>query len=419
MLIVAPLSIVGVWREEFQKYADYDYTLAVLSGTADAKRKALQRLSGSGLQVAVINYESAWRMEKELLAWDADLILCDEGHKIKSHNISASKAMHRLGARACYRLLLTGTLITNKAVDIFSPYKFLNPEIFGGSFYSFRNRYFDMCGYGNYTPVLKKHMAAELTDRLHSIAYRARKADCLDLPEVTEIMRRVPLENAAAKLYATMVEESYAALGQGEVTATNVLTRLLRLSQITGGFLRDEDGKDHAVSTAKLDVLEDIVESAMEDGQKLVIIARFIPELDAICRMLKKKGLRYTRISGEVKDRDAQVQAFQHDPDVPFFVGQIATAGLGITLTAASTLVFYSLDYSMSNFEQTKARIHRVGQRNACTYIYLTATGTVDEKVLRALRDKADLARVLVDDYRKGRNPFAAMEEPHGSTDDL
>jgi SNF2 family DNA or RNA helicase len=89
------------------------------------------------------------------------------------------------------------------------------------------------------------------------------------------------------------------------------------------------------------------------------------------------------------------------------FVGQIATAGMGITLTAASTMVFYSLDYSMSNFEQTKARIHRVGQKNACTYIYLTAKGTVDEKVLKALKDKADLAKALVDDARSGKNPFA------------
>jgi SNF2 family DNA or RNA helicase len=103
---------------------------------------------------------------------------------------------------------------------------------------------------------------------------------------------------------------------------------------------------------------------------------------------------------GGVKDRDEQVARFQTDPAVQVFVGQIATAGLGITLTAASTMVFYSLDYSMSNFEQAKARIHRVGQDYKCVYIYLTAWGTVDEKVLQALREKADLARTLVDDYR-------------------
>ena len=109
---------------------------------------------------------------------------------------------------------------------------------------------------------------------------------------------------------------------------------------------------------------------------------------------------------GETKDRAEQVRRFQENPGVTVFVGQIATAGLGITLTAASTMVFYSLDYSMANFEQAKARIHRVGQHENCTYIFLTAKDTVDEKVLKALRDKADLARTLVDDYRKGVNPF-------------
>ena len=111
-------------------------------------------------------------------------------------------------------------------------------------------------------------------------------------------------------------------------------------------------------------------------------------------------------ITGAVKDRDEQVRRFQTDFDVTMFVGQIATAGLGITLTAADKMVFYSLDYSMSNFEQTKARIHRVGQRNPCTYIYLIAENTVDAKVLKALRDKADLAKTLIDDCRAGHNPF-------------
>lgn len=407
VLIVAPLSILGVWQEEFNKFADFDYNLAVLTGTSAKKIDTLRHLNGSALQVAVINYESAWRLEKELTAWNPDLIIADEGHKIKTHNISASKAMHRLGARARYRLLLTGTPVTNKAIDVFSQYKFVNPAIFGQSFYAFRNRYFDMVGYGNHTPVLKKSMERELTEKIHSIAYRATKAECLDLPETTDIIRKVELEPQAMLLYRNLVKDSYAELSEGEVTITNVLTKLLRLSQLTGGFLGSDDcSKAEQISTAKLKVLEDIIDSALEENKKLVVIARFIPEINAICRMLDKKGVRYSLLTGSVKDRDEQVYRFQNDSDVPIFVGQIATAGLGITLTAASTMVFYSLDYSMSNFEQTKARIHRAGQRMPCTYIYLTASGTVDEKVLKALKNKANLAKTLVDDYRAGQNPF-------------
>lgn len=414
MLIVAPLSILSVWEAEFAQFAAFDYALAVLTGDSAKKTDTLRHMNGAALQVAVVNYESAWRMEKELAAWGPDLIVCDEGHKIKTHNISASKAMHRLGAKAGYRLLLTGTLITNKAIDVFSPYKFLNPTIFGTSFYAFRSRYFDMVGYGNHTPVLKKSMEAELSARLHSIAYRAAKADCLDLPETTDVVRQVELEPAARKIYRSLVKESFAELASGEVTAPNVLTRLLRLSQLTGGFLgSDENAAVQQISSAKLSAMEDILESAVAEGQKLVIIARFLPEIRAICKELDGRGLRYACITGEVQDRAAQVAQFQNNPDVPVFVGQIATAGLGLTLTAASTMVFYSLDYSMSNYEQAKARIHRVGQRNPCTYIHLIAKGTVDEKVLTALRNKADLAKALVDDCRCGRNPFILEEAFH------
>ena len=410
ILIVAPLSILGVWKEEFQKFADVPYSLVLLNGTESRKSENLRQIPTNKLQVAVINYESAWRLEDELAAWDADLIVCDEGHKIKTHNIAASKCMHRLGARARYRMLLTGTIITNKAIDVFSPYKFLNPSVFGNSFYTFRNRYFDMTGYGQHVPVLKSDRADELTRRIHSIAFRATKNECLDLPKTTEIVRTIELFPMAADLYKRLARDSFIALEEGEVTATNVLTRLLRLSQLTGGFLqRDESEKPLFASREKLLALSDIVDSAAEDGKKLVIIARFLPEIDAIRRMLEKKRIGYSVISGEIRDRDEQVRRFQTDPDVTVFVGQIATAGLGITLTAADTMVFYSLDYSMSNFEQAKARIHRVGQRNPCTYLYLVAAGTVDEKVLQALRDKADLARVLIDEYRAGRNPFQTI----------
>lgn len=407
LLIVAPLSILGVWRDEFDKFAGYEYCLSVLEGTAARKADTIRHMAGKSLQVLVINYESAWRMEKELAEWRPDMIVCDEGHKIKTHNIAASKAMHRLAAKAKYRLLLTGTVITNKPIDVFSQYKFCDPAIYGNSFYQFRNRYFDMVGFGGYTPVMKRSMEGEFTERLHSIAFRATRAECLDLPEFTDIVQRIDLEPQAMRIYRQLVRDSYAELAEGSVTVTNVLSQLLRLSQLTGGYVGNDDaGGITQVSTAKLDALADLVDGAVADARKIVVIARFVPEIHAIGKMLEKKKIRYAQISGEIRDRDEQIAAFQNDPDLPVFIGQIATAGLGITLTAASLMVFYSLDYSMSNYEQTRARIHRVGQKNECTYIHLVARGTVDEKVLKALHDKANLAKSLVDDYRAGMNPF-------------
>lgn len=406
VLIVAPLSILGVWEEEFARFADFPYTLTVLKGTADKKRKLLSELKYNNLEVVVVNYESARLLEKELLQYDADMIVADEGHKIKENRSKQSKTMHALGDKAQYKLLLTGTLITNKEIDVFSQYRFLNPQIFGTSFYTFRNQYFDMVGYGNHIPRFRQWKIDDFLQKLHSIAYRVTKAECLDLPEITEDIVPIELEPKAMKIYTDLEKESFAELKNSEVTAMNVLTKLLRLSQVTGGHLTDDESDTHQISTAKLDALSDIIDSAVEQGQKIVVMARFVPELNDIENLLQNKNIDYAVVRGGVKDRAEEVRRFQEDDNCKVFIGQIAAAGLGITLTAASTMVFYSLDYSMSNFDQAKARIHRVGQKHNCHYIYLIATGTVDRKILRALCDKIDLAKTLVDDYRNGINPF-------------
>lgn len=406
ILIVAPLSILGVWEQEFKNFAAFPYTLTVLKGTAEKKRKQLKETNGDGLRIIVVNYESARLLEKELLQYNADMIVADEGHKIKENRSKQSKTMHALGDKAQYKLLLTGTLITNKEIDVFSQYRFLNPQIFGTSFYTFRNQYFDMVGYGNHIPRFRQWKMDDFLQKLHSIAYRVTKAECLDLPEITEDIVPIELEPKAMKIYTDLEKESFAELKNSEVTAMNVLTKLLRLSQVTGGHLTDDESDTHQISTAKLDALSDIIDSAIEQGQKIVVMARFVPELNDIENLLQNKNIDYAVVRGGVKDRAEEVRRFQEDDSCKVFIGQIAAAGLGITLTAASTMVFYSLDYSMSNFDQAKARIHRVGQKHNCHYIYLIATGTVDRKILRALRDKIDLAKTLVDDYRNGINPF-------------
>jgi len=360
----------------------------------------------TGLQVVVVNYESAWRIQDALEEFGAELIIADEGHKIKEARTAQAKCLHYLGDRAQYKLLLTGTLITNHELDAFSQYRYLNRKVFGDSFYRFRNTYFDMVGYGNYIPRFRSYMQEDFLQKMHSIAFRVTKDECLDLPEIIEEVREIELEPKAMKMYQEIEKESYTELQNSEVSAVNVLTKLLRLSQLTGGHLTDDDGDCNAVSTAKLAALEDIVDSMMAENKKLVIIARFVPEMNDIQEMLEKKGIGYAVVRGGVKDRAEEIRRFQEDSDCMVFIGQIAAAGLGITLTAASTMVFYSMDYSMSNFEQAKARIHRVSQKNDCLYIYLIAKETVDRMVLKSLRNKVDLAKLLVDDYRKGKNPF-------------
>lgn len=286
VLVVAPLSILGVWEEEFEKFADFPYSLTILKGTSAKKKEQLTKLPDKGLQIVVVNYESAWRLEKELIAYNADLVIADEAHKLKGNRSKQSQGMQHIGDKTRYKLLLTGTVITNRELDVFSQYRFLNSQIFGTSFYSFRNQYFDMGGYGNHTPIFRKWMTDDFLRKLHSIAYRVTKAECLDLPEMTEEVRTVNLEKDAAKLYDSIESDSYAEMDESEVTTANILTRMLRLSQITGGHLTDDDGVVNTVSHAKLEALSDIIDTAMSEDKQLVIMARFVPELDDIQELL-------------------------------------------------------------------------------------------------------------------------------------
>ena len=155
------------------------------------------------------------------------------------------------------------------------------------------------------------------------------------------------------------------------------------------------------VSKAKLEALEDIIDECMEQDKKVVVFARFVPEIDSIAKMLHKKKIGYALIKGDVTDRAEQVDAFQNDPDTKVFIGQLQTTGMGLTLTAGTVAVYYSLDFSYANYEQSRARIRRIGQTKRGVYIHLVCKDTIDEKVMAALKQKADVSKLLVDDYKK------------------
>ena len=400
MLVVCPKSIVGVWEDEFRKFADYRYALTVLDGTMEKKRSSFNYMQGAALQIIVVNYESCWRLETEISKWNPDLIVCDESSKIKTPSASQSKALHRLGRQSKYNIILTGTPITGSPLDIFSQYKFLDDSIFGTSFYLFRNRYAILGGYQNRMIVGYRHLD-ELVEKVHSIAFRIKIEDAVDLPPFIDETRAITLEPKAQSLYRMLEQDCYAELANGEVTARNVLTQLLRLAQCTGGFIRDDiKGEAQQVSGAKLDALEDIIDTCLDEEKKVVVFARFVPEIEAIAAMLKKKKIGYAQIYGATTDRADQVKKFQEDPEIKVFIGQLQTTGMGLTLTAANVAVFYSLDFSYANYEQSRARIHRIGQKQKCLYIHLVGKGTVDEKILNALKHKGDIAKIMVDDWR-------------------
>lgn len=412
LLVIAPTSVVAVWPKELEEYAAFPYTVRTLLGDKKQRLKGisdLEKYRYPKLKVAVINYESTWRegIFEALQEYNADMIICDESQRIKTHDAEQSKAIHKLGDAAKYKLILSGTPVQNNAIDIFSQYRFLDRTVFGDSFYAFRGRYAVMGGFNNKQIIGYKDLEG-LIRREHSIAFRVTKEEAIDLPEQTFETRYIEMTDKERRLYDQLRHDSYAALADGgEITATTVLTKLLRLQQLTGGFLvRDESEKPEQVSKAKLDAMKDIImDYVIDGGKKLVIFARFIPEVKALIKLAEDtlpRGMKAVSIYGDIKkeDRGPIVEQFQKDPGTMLFIGQIDTAGTGITLTAANTCVYYSKNFNYATYEQSLSRIHRIGQRNVCTYIDLVVKNTVDEMITRALRKKEDLAKTVVDEWK-------------------
>lgn len=421
VLVVAPTSVCSVWPHDLNQFATFPWEARVLLGDKKKRLKALNELENwpfKALRIAVINYESTHRdgIFEALAAYKPDLIVCDESQRIKNPSAAQSKALHKLGDAAPFRMILSGTPVQNNAVDLYSQYRFLDPAVYGANFYAFKNRYCIMGGYGQHQIVGYRNMD-ELVEKEHSVAYRVTKEECLDLPQQTFINRYVQFTDTEQAIYEQLRKSSFLELETGEnVTATTILTMYLRLMQLTGGFLTaDESTRPKQVNTAKLDALADIVDDYVVDaGKKLVIFARFRAEIAAIENLLRLRKIQYGSIYGDVpmEERGKIVEDFQTNPDTKVFVAQIQTAGLGITLHAASTAVFYSYDYNYANYAQALARIHRIGQRLPVTYIHLVVDGSIDEKILAALENKEDMAKTVVDSWRevltapeKRRNP--------------
>lgn len=413
VLIVAPTSVCAVWPKEFQEYAAFPYTIRTMLGDKAHRLKELHDLEAfpyQHLKVAVINYESTWRegIFEALQDYDADMVIADESQRIKTHDASQSKAMHILGDKARYKLILSGTPVQNEAVDIFSQYRFLDPSVFGDNFFTFRGRYAVMGGFNRKQIVAYRDLDA-LVRKEMSVAYRVTKEEALDLPEQIFEKRYITLSAKERNLYDRLRRDSYAELeGGGTITATTVLTKLLRLQQFTGGFLVEDDAtRPQLVSRGKLDALEDILQDYVVEGKKkLVIFSRFLPEIheiEKLCdKVLGKAKMEAVSIYGDIKKeaRGEIIKRFQEDPKTMVIVGQIDTLGVGVTLTAADTCVYYSVNFNYATYDQSLSRIHRIGQKHPCTYIHLMAEKTIDETVLQALAKKEDLAKTVVDNWR-------------------
>lgn len=385
-------------------------TLATMVG-----RIRNQLLSIEPPYVVLTNYETVNKggaMRQWLNAADWDLLILDESHRIKDPGGSTSQWMGRFARKVPYRIGLTGTLMPNNPLDVYAQYRALDPSIFGTSFAAFRAR-FAITHPQFKSMVLDWPNKEEMNRLIYSIADHVKTPDVVDLPELTIDTIPVQLGKQAYKHYMDLEELFYSWIQETgeEITLANVLVKLLRLQQLTGGYLHTDDGRAVRVDESKKKALLDFLLDLPQD-EKVVVFARFHGDLDQIREVCEDSRIarRYGEISGRVgeEDYDAWVRGEKDLMGI-----QIQAGGEGLDeLKTARIMIFWSPDFSLGRYEQAQGRLYRPGQNRAVLEYHLVAEGTVDEDVFEALRNKRRVVEEVAgrDWGKQGRsltdNPF-------------
>lgn len=380
------------------------------------RNKRPPELRGRVLAIFVMNIEAfstsrgAGIAEEFLRTFPDSLMVIDESTTIKNRGAQRTKAAIRCAAKAKYRRILTGSPVTKSPMDLFSQCLALSTEALGhSSYFAFQARYAIVVqrkmGHRSFQDIVGYRHLDELNQKLDRFSTRILKADCLDLPEKTYLRRDVPLTPEQRNAYDQMRVLALAQLPEdGSVATTqSILTQIMRLQQIACGHLKTDEGEIKELPNRRLDELMTVLD---EVHGKAIIWANWTHDILKIEAEIKKAYGREAVATyyGDTPQEQRQeiVTRFQEqDGRLRFFVGQPRTGGYGITLTAANTMIYYSNSYDLEVRLQSEDRAHRIGQRNPVTYIDLVSPNTVDEKILKALREKIRVAdQVLGDDPR-------------------
>jgi SNF2 family DNA or RNA helicase len=331
----------------------------------------------------------------------------DESTTIKNPNAKRTKNILKLSESAKYKRIMTGSPVTKNPLDLYSQCEFLDPWLLDyTSYYAFRNRYAEMKtmhAHGRSIQVVDKFKnLGELSDTLKNFSYRVLKEDCLDLPDKIYMKRNIKLTPDQFKIYKQMKDQAIAMLN-GKVTSTaTVLTQLMRLHQITCGHFTADDGSTQPISNNRMDELMGVLE---ETEGKAIIWAHYQYDITNIIQnVVKKYGegsiVDYFGLTPQ-EERQPNIKKFQDDPRCRFMVGTPSTGGYGITLTAANTVIYYSNGYDLEKRLQSEDRAHRIGQQKPVTYVDLICDDTVDEKIVKALRKKINIASEVLGEEMK------------------
>ena len=419
-VIVAPKGVYRNWySQEIPNHLPSHIQPKMVLWTAltsKTKDKEYQTLfeTGHDLHILIINVEAL--STKKGLDFAAKFMRChktmlaiDESTTIKNPNAKRTKSILTLGKEATYRRILTGSPVTKSPLDLYTQCGFLNSFLLGyDSFYAFRNRYANMIDRnfgGRRVQLIGSYKRLdELADKLKAFSYRVLKDECLDLPDKVYIRREVDLTDEQSKAYSTMKSAALALLKGKMATAPHVLTQMMRLHQITCGHLRNDDG---TITEIKNNRLKELINLLDEVEGKVIIWANYVYDIENLVKVISDEFgadsivQYYGAIPAE--QRQQNIEKFQ-DPNskTRFFVGNPQTGGYGITLTCANTVVYYSNGYDLEKRLQSEDRAHRIGQTKSVTYVDFIAPKTVDEKIVKALRKKMNIANEIMDeDWRE------------------
>ena len=421
-LIIAPKGVYQNWYNSeipthLVDHIDKKMVLwqAMINKTQARKLDTLFK-TGEELHILIMNVE-AFSTKKgvdfahKFLSCHNALIAIDESTTIKNPGAKRTKNILGLAKHSKYRRILTGSPVTKSPLDLYTQCYFLSPWLLDhSSFYTFKNRYAVMrtANFGGRSVqiVVGYRNLGELSEKLKNFSYRVLKDDCLDLPKKTFMKRIVQLSDEQKKVYSQMKQTALAFLNGKAATTATVMTQLMRLHQITCGHFTSDDGTTQVLKNNRIEELIDLLH---EVHGKVVIWAHYRHDIETIVEHIKKEfntdvdnSVMTYYGDTSVEDRQKAIKEIQ-DPDSPvrFLVGTPQTGGYGITLTAASTMIYYSNGYDLEKRQQSEARIDRIGQTKPMTYVDIIAEDTVDERIVKALRKKINIASQVMGEELK------------------
>ena len=418
-LIIAPKGVYRNWSErEIPEHLPTSISYRVGVWSASPKKKDKDALVSlfdvtEELKVLVMNVEAfstkkGVSFAEKFLTFHHTLLAVDESTTIKNPKAARTKSLVKLSKLATFRRILTGFPITQSPLDLYSQAEVLSPSLLGfSSFYSFQNYFGQVVkrsfGARSFRQVVGYRNLDELNSRVDKFSYRVLKKDCLDLPSKVYQRREVEMTKMQKQYYEQIKENAILLLEDMEsVSVNNILTQILRLHQITCGFVKTDTGEEIDIDNNRIDELIDVL---AEMQGKVIIWANYRRNIQEIVSTIE--GLAGPRSVASYygdtpeDERENVIRRFQ-DPnsELQYFVGNTQTGGYGITLTQSQNVVYYSNSFDLEKRLQSEDRAHRIGQTNKVTYVDLVSKGTVDEKIVKALRSKLNLAQEVLGDEK-------------------